>query len=155
MRIPLDECVNPRLRQAFPDYEMLTVAEANWRALSDAELIAQAQGRCDVLVTTDKGFEYERNLGKLGFGNVIVHVLRNRMEYCRPLFAALVDAVGRAKWGRGDPCERTFGATALTARGSSPDRLKPAPPGLRTAFLKSLRPYWRYRRAAMRARKSA
>ena len=28
MRILLDECVNPRLRQAFPDHEVLTVAEA-------------------------------------------------------------------------------------------------------------------------------
>ena len=93
MRILLDECVNPRLRQAFPDHEVLTVAEARWRTLPDAKLIAQAQGRCDVLVTIDKGFEYEHNLKNVAFGIVIVHVPRNRMEYYRPLFPVLVDAV--------------------------------------------------------------
>ncbi len=99
MRILLDECVNPRLRQAFSDHEVLTVAEAKWRTLPDAQLIARAQGRCDVLVTTDRGFENEHNLKKLTFGIIIVHVPRNRMEYYRPLFPALVDALGRAKPG--------------------------------------------------------
>ena len=69
MRILLDECVNPRLRQAFPDHEVLTVAEATSRALPDAELIAHAQGRCDVLVTADKGFEHEHNLRNLRSGS--------------------------------------------------------------------------------------
>ena len=99
MRILLDECVNPRLYLAFPNHEVLTVQQAAWRALPDAKLIAQAQGRCDVLVTIDRGFEYEHNLKKLSFGIVIVHVARNRMEYYRPLFPALLDAVEHVKAG--------------------------------------------------------
>jgi hypothetical protein len=87
------------LREAFPGHEVLTVAEAKWRTLPDAKLIAEVQGKCDVLVTTDKGFEHEHNLKKLTFGIVIVHVQRNRMEYYRPLFSALVDAVERVKAG--------------------------------------------------------
>jgi predicted nuclease of predicted toxin-antitoxin system len=100
VRILLDECVNPRLRQAFPGDEVLTVAEAKWRTLPDTELIVQARGRCDVLVTTDKGFEYEHNLKQIAFGIVIVHVKRNRMECYAPLFPALVDAIQRAKRGQ-------------------------------------------------------
>jgi predicted nuclease of predicted toxin-antitoxin system len=92
VRILLDECVNPRLRLAFPNYEVLTVAGARWRALPDAKLITQAQGQCDV-VTIDKGFEHEHNLRKMTFGIVIVHIPKNRMEYYRPLFSALQDAV--------------------------------------------------------------
>jgi predicted nuclease of predicted toxin-antitoxin system len=99
VRILLDECVNPRLRQAFPGHEVLTVAEAKWRTLPDAELIVHAQGQCDVLVTTDNGFEYEHNLKKIAFGIVIVHVKRNRMENYAPLFPALVDAIKRVKRG--------------------------------------------------------
>ncbi len=87
------------MRQAFPNDEVLTVAEAKWRALPDAKLIAQAQGKCDVLVTTDKGFEHEQNLKRLAFGIVIVHVKRNRMEYYLPLFPALAVAVERVKAG--------------------------------------------------------
>jgi hypothetical protein len=78
----------------------MTVAKANWRALADAKLVAQAQGQCDVLVTIDKGFEHEHNLKKLNFGIVIVHVARNRMEFYRPLFRELLDAVERVKPGQ-------------------------------------------------------
>lgn len=99
MRILLDECVNPWLRQAFPEHDVLTVGKAQWRALPDVRLVAQAQGKCDVLVTIDRGFEHEQNLKKLSFGIVIVHVSRNRMEYYRPLFSELLDAVERIKPG--------------------------------------------------------
>src|SRR5205823_1923186 len=99
VRILLDECVNPRLRQAFPDHDVLSVAKAKWRDLPDAKLIVQAQGHCDVLVTIDRGFEHEHNLKRLSFGIVIVHVRKNRMEYYRPLFNALLDAVVRVKPG--------------------------------------------------------
>jgi predicted nuclease of predicted toxin-antitoxin system len=100
VRILLDECVNPRLRQAFPNHDVLTVAKAKWRALPDAKLIVQAQGQCDVLVTIDRGFEHEHNLKKLSFGIVIIHVLKNRMEYYIPLFPALLNAVERVKPGQ-------------------------------------------------------
>ncbi len=99
MRILLDECVNPRLRQAFPEHEVLTVADVHWRALSDAKLMALAQDQCDVFLTIDKGFEHEHNLKKLTFGMVIVHVQRNRMENYRPLFPALRDAIETVKPG--------------------------------------------------------
>jgi predicted nuclease of predicted toxin-antitoxin system len=100
VRILLDECVNPRLRQAFPHHEVLTVAQAKWRTLPDAKLIAQAQDQYDVLVTIDQGFEHEHNLKKLSFGIVIIHVARNRMEYYRPLFPLLLDAVERVQPGQ-------------------------------------------------------
>ena len=100
MRILLDECVNPRLRQAFPNHEVLSVAKAKWRSLPDHKLVAQAQGQCDVFVTIDRGFEYEHNLKKIKFGIVIIQVQRNRMEYYRPLFPAILDAVERVKPGQ-------------------------------------------------------
>jgi len=77
----------------------LTVAEAKWRKLPDAKLTAHAQGQFDVFVTSDKGFEFEINLKKLSFGIVIVHVKRNRIEYYKPIFRALMDAVQRVRPG--------------------------------------------------------
>jgi hypothetical protein len=35
----------------------------------------------------------------LTFGIVIVHVERNRIEYYRPIFSALLDAAGRVRAG--------------------------------------------------------
>ena len=100
MRILIDACVNPRVRQAFPDHDVVTAAEANWRAVRDHKLVDLASGRIDVLVTIDRGFEYEQNLQKLTFGIVIVHVRRNRIEYYRPLFEQLRDAVDSVRPGQ-------------------------------------------------------
>jgi len=59
----------------------------------------RAQGQFDVLVTIDKGFEFEANLKHLTFGIVIVHVRRNRVEYYGPIFRSLVEAVERVQAG--------------------------------------------------------
>ena len=93
MRILIDECVHPRVREAFPSHEVLTVAEAGWRAVPDDRIVALAQGNFDVLVTIDRGFEFEHNLRKLSFGIVILHARRNRIEYYLPLFPALLAAI--------------------------------------------------------------
>jgi predicted nuclease of predicted toxin-antitoxin system len=42
MRILLDECVNPRLRLAFPGVEVKTVAEIGWRSLTNGRLLREA-----------------------------------------------------------------------------------------------------------------
>ena len=80
MRILLDECVNPRVREAFPEHDVVTVEEAEWRTLPDNEMMIHAQGQFDAFVTIDRGFEFEHNLKKLTFGIVIVHVEKNRLE---------------------------------------------------------------------------
>ena len=81
MRVLLDECVNPRLRQAFMGHEVTTVAEANWLTLPDSDLLNLAQGNFDVFVTIDNGFAHQHNLRKLSFGIVIVHVLANTLAF--------------------------------------------------------------------------
>jgi hypothetical protein len=100
MRIRIDECVNPRVRHAFSGHTVVTVTESPWRTLPDHNLVIAAQGQVDVLVTLDKGFEFEHNLKKLTFGIVIVHVARNRIEYYRPLSPELVAAVENVRPGR-------------------------------------------------------
>jgi predicted nuclease of predicted toxin-antitoxin system len=92
VRILLDECINPRVRQAFAGHEVQTLTEVGWRAVPDAELVTRAQGLTDVLVTLDRGFEFEHNLSRLTFGIVIVQVARNRLEDYRALFSALASA---------------------------------------------------------------
>jgi len=99
VRILLDECVNPRVRLAFPGHEVLTVAEAGWRAVTDAQLLAPAQGKIDVSVTIDRGFEFEVNRRGLSFGIVIAHVKRNRVEHYRPLFPGLAAAAATVRPG--------------------------------------------------------
>jgi predicted nuclease of predicted toxin-antitoxin system len=43
MRILLDECVNPRVRVAFPNHEVRTVLDMGWRGASNGQLLALAE----------------------------------------------------------------------------------------------------------------
>ncbi|MBV8847471.1 MAG: hypothetical protein JO307_32070 [Bryobacterales bacterium] len=99
MRILIDECVNPRLRQAFSEHDVVTAVTTEWRQIRDHHLIDAIQGRFDVFVT-DRGFEFQHNLDKLTFGIIIMHVRRNRMEYYRPLLPELSAAIDAAQPGK-------------------------------------------------------
>ena len=99
MRILLDECVNPRVRAAFPGHEVLTVTAAGWSALEDGELLRLARGRFDVFLTIDRGIEHQQNVAVLSFGIVIVHVAKNRLAYYEPLFQQMRNAVETVRAG--------------------------------------------------------
>jgi len=62
-------------------------------------LLPRIQGRFDVLITADRGIEFEHNLTKLRFGVVIDHVPKNKVEFYQPLTSKLlvaIEAVGPA-----------------------------------------------------------
>jgi predicted nuclease of predicted toxin-antitoxin system len=99
MRILLDECVNPRLRHAFSQHEITTLAEANWLALSDNKLLTLADGRFDVFVTLDQGFEYQHDLRNLSLGIVILHVPKNSLRFYEPIVTEIVSAAETVKGG--------------------------------------------------------
>ena len=100
MRILLDECVNPRLREAFVGHEVTTVAEVKWRTIRDDRLLVLAGAQFDVFVTIDRGFAHQHNLAKIAFGIVLIRVAKNRMEYYRPLFDELRGAVNAVRPGQ-------------------------------------------------------
>lgn len=61
--------------------------------MNDNALVALLQDRFDVLETIDQGFEYQQNLKTLRFGLLIIHVARNKVEFCRPLFGQMQAAI--------------------------------------------------------------
>ncbi|MBM3812469.1 MAG: hypothetical protein FJW20_12645 [Acidimicrobiia bacterium] len=75
-RILIDECINPRLasrlRVVLPGDVVETVRELGWAGQRDHILIPQIQGRFDVFLTIDKGFEFEHNLARLSFGIIVL-----------------------------------------------------------------------------------
>ena len=71
---------------------MYTVLELGWGGQPDHVLVQRLNGRCEVFLTVDRGFEYEHNLSLLSFGIVIVQVARNRPAY----YEAVRDKIDRA-----------------------------------------------------------
>jgi len=99
MRVFLDGCIDPRAATVFGAHEVTTAFQLNWHKLADHVLLSRVQEEFDVLVTIDRGFEYQHNLKKLSVGIVIVHVARNKVESYRALAAQIQEAVGRARPG--------------------------------------------------------
>jgi hypothetical protein len=58
------------------------------------------QDRFDVLITIDRGFEYEHNLKSLRFGIVIVHVHRNEVLFYNPLLTSIRHAILQVQPGQ-------------------------------------------------------
>jgi predicted nuclease of predicted toxin-antitoxin system len=63
MRVLLDECVNERLRHHLPGHECQTARYAGLAGVENGELLhAAEEANFDVLLTVDRGFEYQQNL---------------------------------------------------------------------------------------------
>ena len=100
MRLLLDECLDPGIRDFLTAHKVSTVGEANWQGTADNQLVQLAQGNFDVLLTLDRGFEFQHNLKKLSFGILILHPTRNRREDYEPMAEALRQAVKTVQPGQ-------------------------------------------------------
>jgi hypothetical protein len=97
MRVVIDASIDPRLVEAFPDHDVQTLFDLGWQHLKDYILVKRLE--CDVFVTADRGFEHEHNLRLLPFGIVVIHVVRNKITFYRPLFPQLLQAVATIRAG--------------------------------------------------------
>jgi hypothetical protein len=98
MRILL-ECVNPRLRLAFPGDEVKTVAEMNWRSLSNGDLLEQAAG-FDLFITLDQNLTYQNYIGKHQFAILVLVTRLNDLPTYRPHFARIRDLSRQTRAGQ-------------------------------------------------------
>src|ERR1700752_3838399 len=99
MRILLDECVNPRVRDAFPGHSVEVVQGSVLAGYLDGPLLQYAAAHADVFVTRDKQLPFQQNLSRLPLGVVIAVVADNRIESFRPMFNALNRAVESVRAG--------------------------------------------------------
>ncbi|MGA3075194.1 MAG: DUF5615 family PIN-like protein [Bryobacteraceae bacterium] len=93
-RLLIDECINPRLaprlRAALPECSVDTVRDLGWAGWQDHVLVPKMQGRFDVFLTIDKGFEFEHDLKRLSFGIVVLETANNQMPSYERLMQELV-----------------------------------------------------------------
>ena len=70
MRVLLDENFNWRLVRYFDaDCHVTTVERQGWKGKRNGELLEQAAETFNVLVTMDKGFEYQQNISEYAIGS--------------------------------------------------------------------------------------
>ncbi len=80
MRILLDESVPGRLAPLLTGHPSVTVQRRGWASIKYGELLVLAAGEFDVLLTADKGMEYQQNLATLPVAVLIVLARSNRIE---------------------------------------------------------------------------
>src|ERR1700719_2863890 len=97
MRILLDECVNPRLRIAFPGDEVKTVDEMNWRSLTNGRLLQEAGVHFDLLITLDQNLRFQNPTGKYPLGIIVLVTKLNDLATYRPRFAEIRDLSRQTK----------------------------------------------------------
>lgn len=85
MRVLLDENLNWRLVRYFDaDYHVTTVEQQGWKGMRNGELLEQAAETFDVLVTMDKGFEYQQNISEYAIGVIIISAKSNKLQEIQP-----------------------------------------------------------------------
>ncbi len=64
---------------------MTTVDQQGWKGKRNGELLEQAAETFDVLVTMDKGFEYQQNISEYAIGVIIISARSNKLQDVQPI----------------------------------------------------------------------
>jgi predicted nuclease of predicted toxin-antitoxin system len=88
LKLLLDECAPKKLKTFLLTYgyKCSTAQEMGWAGIRNGELMALADPFFDVLVTIDKGIQYQQNMTGRRIAIVIVRRRSNRLEDLSPNF---------------------------------------------------------------------
>jgi len=101
MKVLLDECIPRKFKKSLPGHECLTVPEAGFAGKTNGELLSIAeQHGFAVLLTMDKGLEYEQNLAGRRIAVVIVRASSNRLADLLPHAGACVAQISSVRRGQ-------------------------------------------------------
>jgi hypothetical protein len=95
-RILFDEDVPRQLKRDLPDFSVRTVQEEGWSAIKNGELLRQASGLFDVLLTADKRLQYQQNIAQFTIGVVVLATIDTRLPHLQsrlPQIREAIDAV--------------------------------------------------------------
>src|SRR5215472_9409171 len=99
MRVLLDEQLPLDLSVELRGHMVDTVVSRGWAGIKNGELLDRMRGQYDVLVTMDRGIEFQQQIGALPFGIVVVRARSNRMQDLRPIVSSIISAIDAVKPG--------------------------------------------------------
>ncbi|HWZ43845.1 MAG TPA: DUF5615 family PIN-like protein [Candidatus Saccharimonadales bacterium] len=95
LKILLDECAPKKLKSFLLSYghQCRTAQEMGWSGIQNGELLALADPLFDVLLTIDKGLQYQHNLSGRRIAILILRGRSNRLVDLSPNFPTCAEAV--------------------------------------------------------------
>lgn len=99
-RVLLDENLPRKLRRDLNEFVVRTVQEENWTSWANGELLGRAQDRFDVLLTADRGLQFQQNLARFNIGVVVILTVSLQYRHIRVAIEAIRDALGAVERGQ-------------------------------------------------------
>ena len=95
MRLLLDECVSAGLRNYLAGHDCQTARYAGFAGLENGQLLTAAEtAKFDVVLTVDRGFEYQQNLGQR---KIAVIIFCGKSVLLEDLLPLVPDCLARIK----------------------------------------------------------
>jgi hypothetical protein len=96
MKVLLDENLPHNLRLELVGHEMFTVAFMGWSGIGNGALLREAEASgFEVLITNDRGMEYEQDSTSLPIAVIVIRPNANTIESIRPLIPAMQSALAQ------------------------------------------------------------
>ena len=100
VRVLVDESVPRRFARLLSGYEVTTVQQAGWAALSNGALLRAAEAAgFTAFVTVDQSLPFQQNLAARALGTVILVAPSNRFGDLEPLVPATLAALSKVRPG--------------------------------------------------------
>ena len=95
MKILIDECLPAALKENLTalGHECQTVRQAGFGSKKNGELLTLAEGRWNVLLTSDRNIKYQQNMTGRSVSILILCAKSNRMKDLLPLMPACAQAL--------------------------------------------------------------
>ena len=102
MKILIDECLPAALKETLAalGHECETVRRAGYGAKKNGELLSLAEGRWDVLLTSDRRIKYQQNMKGRRVSIVVLRAKSNRMKDLLPLMPFCNEALNSVSPGQ-------------------------------------------------------
>ena len=98
IRVLLDENLPRKLKGAL-EAEALTVPERGWGGTKNGRLLRLAAEEFDVLLTMDRGIEYQQNLSGIDLCLIVLSAVSNDIDDLLPLVPGINAALRQAAPG--------------------------------------------------------
>lgn len=99
IRVLLDENLPRKLKWSL-EAEALTVPEWGWGGIKNGPLLRRAASEFDVLLTIDRGIEYQQNLTGIELCLIVLSAASNDIDDLLPLAPSINEALQEAAPGR-------------------------------------------------------
>jgi hypothetical protein len=85
---------------AFPGEEVRTVADMNWRSLTNGRLLEEAAAQFDLFITLDQNLEFQNPVARQPLGILVLVTPLNDLATYRPHFGRIRDSARKTKSGQ-------------------------------------------------------